>query len=287
LPAEEPTPASSAGAASPADAALLASLREELFFSPGGGIPTACEDEFWQYAAPPHFWVSQLGTGFFDIAFLCVFGLPLDEPIDLAIYGPNQAYLSSLSFRAYDLEGAGFAPYELRSSAGEIVGSAWEIDQNGLLELYIWDTAIIPTGQWRIVAQSDTVSIDDFVDAFVTSPFVSVGPDVVYDPFYGDGSFPRLLPGDIVVVSGTGFASQQSIALGIYFIGGEYTHDERGTLIDSLLVTTDSSGNFVLRLPLAAGMETGLYSVLTSEDNWDPALDRVVFDPTRSFVITE
>lgn len=237
---------------------LLSTLHGELFFSSGGGFPTSCSGIFQsEYPSTrPNF---LLGEVFGNFANFCLFGLPLDETIDLALYDPARQFLGSLTFQAEENPNSAFAPYELISSAGDWVGMAWEIDGVTVMEVEIWMSGATPFGEWYAVADSGTTHREGTVVVDPQYPdWFAVGPQQGYDPF---GGAAPLRAGDIVVVTGSGFDPGQIVPLGVYYLSGE-----TGTLVYSQLVTIGSNGRFSLGLRIEDSDPAGEYQVILGTD---------------------
>lgn len=236
---------------------LLSTLRDELFFSPGGGIPTSCtlifENEY-----PPTRPTFLLGSVFADFANFCLFGLPLDEIIELALYDPGLQFLGSLTFRAVENPDDS-PPYNLISGDGDTVGSAWVIDGVTVMETFITMSGGTPFGQWHAVADSATAHREGAVTVETQNRnWYVVGPQEGYDPF---GAVPPVRAGDIVVVTGTGFDPGQIIPMGVYYVTGE-----TGTVVYSQLITIAANGRFSLRLVIEDSDPPGIYQVVLGTD---------------------
>jgi hypothetical protein len=110
--------------------------------------------------------MDSVGLPFGDIASLCLFGMPLDDIVDLELYSPDGGLLSTLSFQAVRNDES-FATHDLISTTGEYVGNAWATEGMPVMEVYIWDSAGMPYGKWYAVAESATMKLSD---AFLVLP---------------------------------------------------------------------------------------------------------------------
>jgi hypothetical protein len=244
---------------------LLASLHRELYFNSGGGTPSSCGG--YPIASVPGF---RLGEVWHDFANFCLFGLPLDEPIDLRLYGPDGRRLGSLVFEA--IVDAGIGTHSLISADG-LVGVAWASEEMTRMEIDIYISEAMPYGTWYAVADSPTVHIEDYFEVVSERRYrYSIGPDKTYNPF----DFPtnRYHPGDRIVISGASFDSQQTVPLGIYYTGDtDLPAGHTGELVYSTLVTADDNGTFSLKLNLGANMLPGFYHVVLATSDIEQVED--------------
>lgn len=214
---------------------LLATLKEEIFFSLGGGEGNLCSVEPPSGTASPTIG-AEINPGLFSN--ICLWNFPTDEVATVELHAPN----------------------------GDIYSDVFEIKYSyypNLVSLPLWWPVSMPTGEWKIVASSasadaqEFMTIDNPVENFNIIPASGVDPfDLSHDDFFCEGSYEV---GEQIEIRGVNYPPNKKLPLGIY-TGG----DPRipADLVSSEIVTTDSQGNF----QLSVSIETGQYYVVARTD---------------------
>ncbi len=230
-PTRTPRPTSTHTATPTTEPSLLSNLKNELFFGAGGGN-NGC------MAFPP------LGTNLPAVEFLfmsretssgtiCLGGFPINEAVTVNLYAPDGNSIALDTF---------FAEYE-RNGAG-------------VIQIFLWLPAILPSGKWTLTATSASDSLTSHfylepynLPSIMTIPSSGInifeGEKYLLDNFY--------LSGEQIEILGVNFRPNQNIPLGIYYYE---------SLVYGEIVTTDSNGSF--------------YTAVVVDTNDPPGLNYIV-----------
>lgn len=229
------------------DLSAVEGLKEELLFSGGGGDGALCLAQP-EGVEPP----TVTGRGNHGSGFMCLYGFPLGEMIQVQLLDPA---------------GKAYGPRVLTNENS--------IQSEKVIQVSVWFPGL-PSGEWRVVANSPSVQVDAQFQVEETShPSIGVIPKGDVDVFDGDRWLfwwiaNTYLSSEEIRVLGSGFPPGSSLPLGIYTSQGAQFPS---TLSYSQYVSIDDQGKFETTILLESFASIGGHcAVVLIDPEYEPSI---------------
>lgn len=287
---------------------VLDSLRKELAYGGGGGgggdQGLQCEEP----ASPPYSELPAIqGACRFrfclsdeeytcdeDIYNLYIFGFPFDQAVQLELYDPSGklAGIDEIIVEGFDTEyNSGWLKSLSPNESYVSRGRATSVEEVEVLIVDLWMPAWQPTGVWNAIVRSENLSAKGSFTVQTQNrlPNIYVIPEFIPNPFDNYQIY-NFTAGQQFSILGTGFQSEGTYALGIYYItvkdgnsaaeldlGIPVTADEDGVFSSSIeIVGSDPAGSYIAYVDLDPSYDhVSLAGTWTAFNvpNWQPCSD--------------
>jgi hypothetical protein len=189
----------------------------------------------------------------------CIYGFPLDQQVYISVNAPDGNFMGDGLFMVDSGEIENGVRL-LNDESGNWVWSGDAVILEGIptVRLLLWMPAGLPYGSWKMVLFTTESSVEDtFENPAAEHMQISTMPEDEIDlmPPYPCSTFK---PGESVLIYGAGFDTELTLPLGVYLDTG----NGELTLVDSLMVSSDESGDFSAWLEVKETYPEGLYSIV-------------------------
>lgn len=236
-------------------------LKDEWFFSPGGGGEGCGIYPMPDGVSPPALTLFALRN-----AQLCLWGFPLDQSVDVKLHAPDgRVFESRYTVIEHEIFGTSSSRLLPSPPGKEVLSFAGEHFQAGtFIEIRVDFPVDLPDGMWLVEASSDRIAAEGLAE--VKAPdgrALSVLPPDGLSPFENlceDNSYG---PGDRLNIVGINFPPNQEVALGVYF---HPSPDQGLRLVFDTPLLANGDGEIATSLVIEPSDPTGEYWALATAD---------------------
>jgi len=246
-------------------------LMDEVYLAGGfGGWGGSLDPCAYDYAGmpilpPAGVTLPAMDTGFRDDFFsdqlkLCIYGIPQDQIVHIALYDPQGKLVSEANV---DMKEGGIRHIPDGAVDYGSLGKSYMVEGVPVMELNLWWPNGMMKGEWKFAFDNGDMHYDG---KFVSNDRVgvSITPEHV-DPFnlaqrLKDGD--QFVSGDIAYVFGGGFEANTETPLGFYLDTGMKKENTFNTILEisrTMLIQTDEYGSFAFEILIDESYLPGTY----------------------------